>query len=77
MRAAGIPDEDIKRWGCWTSNAYKLYVHVVMTVCKDGVLEWQLQGQCTSSIKLIVQASLSERERWSKKAQAGTTQVDG
>jgi hypothetical protein len=30
MRAAGVPDEDIKRWGRWTSDAYKLYVHVVM-----------------------------------------------
>ena len=36
MRAAGIPDEDIKRWGRWTSDAYKLYVHVVM----DSVQGW-------------------------------------
>lgn len=26
MRVAGVPDEDIKRWGRWTSDAYKLYV---------------------------------------------------
>ena len=36
MRAAGVPDEDIKRWGRWTSDAYKLYVHVVM----DSVAAW-------------------------------------
>ena len=26
--AAGVPDEDIKRFGRWTSDAYKLYIMV-------------------------------------------------
>jgi hypothetical protein len=29
LAATGLAsDEDIKRWGRWTSNAYKLYVHL-------------------------------------------------
>ena len=36
MRAAGVPDEDIKRWGRWTSDCYKLYVHVAM----DNLDSW-------------------------------------
>lgn len=27
-RAAGMADEDIARFGRWTSNAYKLYIHI-------------------------------------------------
>ena len=27
-RVAGMPDEDVARFGRWTSNAYKLYIHI-------------------------------------------------
>jgi hypothetical protein len=30
-RAAKVPDEDIKRFGRWNSDAYKLYIHVECT----------------------------------------------
>lgn len=46
MRAAGVPDEDIKRWGRWTSDAYKLYVHVAM----DNLDGW---GEKIASVRPI------------------------
>ena len=36
LAATGLAsDEDIKRWGRWTSNAYKLYVHLENTRYKE------------------------------------------
>ena len=35
-RAAGMPDADVARFGRWTSNAYKLYIHIE----SSALAEW-------------------------------------
>ena len=37
MAYAGVPDEEIKRWGRWTSDAYKLYIHIAV----DTMDKWK------------------------------------
>ena len=39
-RAAGVPDEDVKRFGRWNSDAYKLYINITVTALDQwaGVL---------------------------------------
>ena len=36
MHSVGVPDEEIKRWGRWTSDAYKLYITLEM----DALEQW-------------------------------------
>ena len=37
MAYAGVPDPEIKRWGRWTSDAYKLYIHIAV----DTMEKWK------------------------------------
>ena len=36
MHCVGVPDEEIKRWGRWTSDTYKLYITLEM----DALDKW-------------------------------------